>query len=300
RPGHRARGGERFGRTLVGDPVAGLSDVTRSGRGTTHRSRVARRVLACGARAVTLVDRAGVAVVRARGCGGLGGVGRAARAAAGAELGDVTLACGGAALGRDRREGVDRAGDACPVTGLGRVARTSRGPAHRALRSPRVDRAVRAGAGAGLGRIADSGRRSADRAGVPRRVLALHAEAVADVGGAWVGVVRAGGAGGLVSVRRALRAVAGAGLRDVALARCRATHGARGSEPVGGTAVGRAVARFRDVTGSRRRTADAAGGLLGVGRTGRARARTGLGYVAHPAGGAAGRPGGGEGTARRR
>src|SRR5205823_951809 len=213
----RRRGCERVRRAGRVDTVARLGQVADTGRRAADGAGVPGGMLTLHALAVTDVGGTGVAVVGTDGARVLARVGRALRAVAGAELGDVTLACGGAALGRDRREGVDRAGDACPVTGLGRVARTSRGPAHRALRSPRVDRAVRAGAGAGLGRIADSGRRSADRAGVPRRVLALHAEAVADVGGAWIGVVRAGGAGGLVSVRGALRAGAGAGLGAVAL-----------------------------------------------------------------------------------
>src|SRR5439155_15234164 len=330
RPAHRARGRVGVGWTVVGDPVAGLCDVAgprrraaqrsarsrrvlgtgsaRAGAGLGHvawpgrrpadHSGVPRRVLARGAQPIALVDGADVSVVRAGRPRTLLGVVRAARAAAVTELGDVALVCGRPALRRAGGEGVRRTRTAHPVTGLGHVAGAGCRAARRTLRSLRVRRAARAGAGAGLGRVADSARRATHRAGVAGGMLAFHADAVADVGGAWVAVVHAAGAARLARVGRALRAVAGARLRDVALAGRRPAHRARGSEPVGRAVVAGAVAGLGDVTGPCGRATDAAGGAFRVGRTGCARARADLGHVAHAARGAADRPGGDEGAAR--
>src|SRR5438067_1157804 len=84
---------------------AALGNVTFGGRRAADRARVARRVLAVDARAVALVQGAGVAVV---------GTGRPARlprtvggtrrARAGAGLGEIAFAGGGAAGVRATRE----------------------------------------------------------------------------------------------------------------------------------------------------------------------------------------------------
>src|SRR5205823_3007008 len=105
-----------------------------------------------------------------------------------------------------------------------------------------VGRAARAGPRAVLRLVALPGRRPARRAGVPCRVLAGVAAAVAGVGRARVAVVGAGRAGGALRVGRAGGAVAG-------------------------TALGAAEGR---------------GGQEGIGRAGRARAVAGLGLVAVP------------------
>src|SRR5207249_12043428 len=148
-------------------------------------------------------------------------------------------------------------------------------------------RSAGAGAGAGLRRVADSGRPAAHRAGVAGGMLARRAVAVADVGGAWFAVVRAGGAARLERVGRTLEAVAGTRLGDVALSRRRPAHRGGGSEPVGRAVVARGIAGLGDVAGPRRRAGDGARGELGLGRTGRARVRADLGHVAGAPRGAA-------------
>src|SRR5439155_206596 len=134
-----------------------------------------------------------------------------------------------------------------------------RGAAHRARGLEGVGRADRARARAALVHVAHPGRRAAHRPGVPRRVLAVVAAAVALVAAARVAVAGARRPRRTLGVRRAVGAAPRAVLRRVALARRGAAHRARGLE--------------------------------GVGRAGGARARAGLVHVAHPGRRAALRPG---------
>src|SRR5207245_759939 len=183
RPHHVARaGGAGAGAGLVG-----IAHVARAV--AADRPGVARRVLARVARAVAVVGRAGVAVIRAGRARRLLRVGRAARPGdAGAHLGLVALARRRAADDRARRRGRRRAGGA----GAGAVLR---GVAH-------VARA-----------------RVAGRARVARGVLAVIVGPVALVERAGVAVVGARREGRRLRIRRARRARhAGAELLHVARA----------------------------------------------------------------------------------
>src|SRR5207253_649694 len=145
----------------------GLVLVTIPGGGAAHRPGVPRRVLAGVVAAVALVAAARVAVVGARRPRRDLRVGRAGGAAAGAEIGRVTL--------------------------VHRLA------AHRARRLDGVCRPHGAAVRAGLVLVADAGGGAAHRPGVPRRVLAGVAAAVALVAAARVAVI------GARRPRRALR-----------------------------------------------------------------------------------------------
>src|SRR5439155_15172270 len=120
------------------------------------RPRVPRRVLTRDARAVALVERAGVAVGGARRARSLLRVDAAGRPVAWAVLRQVTFPC--------RRPALDTRGFKA------------------------VGRAGRARAGAGLGHVARTRRRTARRPRVPRRVLTRDARAVALVERARVAV----------------------------------------------------------------------------------------------------------------
>src|SRR5439155_410220 len=124
-----ARELEGVGRAVVAHPVAALGDVARPRRGTTHRRALPVR-------------------------GTLG-------ARAGAGLGHVAGAGGGATLHARELEGVGRAVVAHPVAALGDVARPRRGTTHR--RALPVRGTLGARAGAGLGHVAGTGGRAADR-----------------------------------------------------------------------------------------------------------------------------------------
>src|SRR5207244_1943872 len=170
----------------------------------------------------------------------------------------------------------------------------------------------------------------ARRAGVPCRVLAGVAAAVAGVGRARVTVIGAGRAGGALRVGRAVGAVPGTALGEVALAGCTAADHARGLEAVGGTAVADPVAGVGHVAVPGRRPAHrprvpgrvlavaaaavagvgrarvavvgagGAGSALRVGRTVGVVAGTALGQVALAGGGATLRARGDEGVRRAR
>src|SRR5207245_965372 len=207
----------------------------------------------------------------------------------------------------------DGSGPPCPsrtVAGPGHVPDARPSSAHGACRLLRVGRAARARPVAALGRVAGPRRRPAHRAGVARRVLTRIARAVAGVGRARIAVVDARRPARLLGVGGTTRTRARAGLRQVALARRRATHGAGGLEGIGRTGRARAVAALGRVAGPRRRAAHRAGmagrvlarvaravagvgrariavvgarrpaRLFGVGGTTRTRARTGLRKVA--------------------
>ena len=167
-------------------------------------------MLAGGVRAVALVGGAGVAVGGAGRAGGLLGVRGAIRPGAGAELRDVAFPGGAAARRAGRREGIGGAGGGRAVTGLCEVARAGSRPAH--------------------------------GAGVPRRVTAGGARAVAHVEGAGVAVVGAGRARGLARVGGAGVADAGAGLREIAVAGRGPADRRGGQERAARGAAGAAVA----------------------------------------------------------
>src|SRR5438445_5096261 len=205
----------------------GLVLVAGAGRGPAQRAGVPGRVLAGVVAAVALVAAARVAVVGARRPRRNLGVGRAGGAAAGAEIGRVTL--------------------------VHRLA------AHRARRLEGVRRAHGARAGAGLVQVAEAGGGPADRPGVPRRVLAGVAAAVALVAAARVAVGGACRPSRALRIRRAVGARPRAVIIQIALARRGAAHDARRLE--------------------------------GVGRTHGARAGTGLVHVAEAGGGSAHRAG---------
>src|SRR5436309_3321145 len=112
RPAHRAGRRLRVGRAGGARPGTRLVRVAGAGRGAAERARVARRVLASVACPVALIERAGVAVARARRPRRLLRVGRAARAVARAVLGQVALAGRHAADGARRGEAVGGAGRA--------------------------------------------------------------------------------------------------------------------------------------------------------------------------------------------
>src|SRR5439155_252130 len=131
RAAHRARRQEAVGRTGRARPRAGLRHVARSDDRPAGRPRGPRRVLTGVAGAVALIERAGVAVRRARRPRALLRVGRAAGPVARAVLRRVTLARARAAHRARRWEAVARAGRARPRAGLGHVARAGRGAAHR-------------------------------------------------------------------------------------------------------------------------------------------------------------------------
>src|SRR5262249_38831021 len=129
-------------------------------------------------------------------------------------LGDVAGA-GDTAAGRPlRQEHVRRTIVASAVAGLDRVTQAGRRPAHAVALG--IGRAVIARAVARLGEVADAGGRPADRGALRvRRTGGRDARAllrgIADAGRGAAFRVRRHEA-----VRRALRTVAGAGLRDVA------------------------------------------------------------------------------------
>src|SRR5207249_434992 len=255
------RGLEGIGRAVIGDPVAalrhvagarrratdrralricraggtrpraGLRDVARSGRRTTHGARVPGGVLARRTGAVALVERAGVAVVGARGPGRRVRIGRAIGPGAGAGLLRIALP-----RGRTAHHG----------RGLEAVGGTGRG-----------------GAGAGLRDVTEARRGPADGPGVAGRVRARGGAggAVAHVGGADVAVIRAGRPRRLDGVGRAGGARPHAGLGEVALVDRRPAHRAGGREPVGGADAARAGAGLGHVADIRGSAALSARGL---------------------------------------
>src|SRR5207249_1127850 len=251
----RRRREEGIGGTRGARAVAGLGHVAVARGRPAHRTGIPRGVLAVVPAAVAGVDRARVPVIGAGGVRGLLRVDRAVGAVPGTVLGEVALAIGRAADDARGLEAIGGTAVADAVAGLGRVAVPGRRPAHR----PRV----------------------------PRGVLAVVPAAVAGVGRARVAVVGAGRAARPLPIRRAVGAVAGTALGQVALAIGRAADDARGLEVVGGTAVAGAVAGLDRVAGTSRGAADRAGRALGIRGARRAGARAGLGDVAVPGGRAA-------------
>src|SRR5207302_1398021 len=168
-------------------PVAVPVHGSGAGGGPADGPRVARRVLAGVARSVALIGAARVPVVGTRRARRCLGIRRAVRAVPRAALRRVALAARRPTHGGRRLEGVGGTGPARP-------------------------RAV-------LVNVTDARRRAADRAGVPRRVLAEVARAVAGVAGARVAVVGAERAARFLGIRPAcLTRQATAALGDVALA----------------------------------------------------------------------------------
>src|SRR5437773_1906860 len=275
-PTRRARREERVRRAGIVRAVAALGDVARARRGPAHvgllhvhRARGVRAGAglgnvadatgraALGSRRLQTIRRARIvrpvtALADVARPGrraahvGLLRVGRARGGRAGARLGDVAGAGGGAALGSRRLEGVARARVVRPVAALGDVTRAAGGATDRA----RGLEAVR-------------------WAGVVRAIAPL------------LGVARAGGRAadvGLLRVGRAGGGRAGAEIRRVAHADRRATHGGGGLEGIGGARVVDTVAALLDVTRTGNHAADAC--PLRVGRACSARAGAELGPVA--------------------
>src|SRR5439155_5815438 len=163
----------------------------------------------------------------------------------------------------------DLADDAGAV--LREVAFARRAPAGERVRLHDVRRTRGARTGTRLVRSADVTRAgAADGPGVPRRVLAEVARAVAGLGGARVAVVSARGAVRFLRVRRAGRpGDPGAVLREVALAARGAAGEAARLHDVRGTARARPRARLGRVTGvAGTREADRAGSRRGGVRAG--------------------------------
>src|SRR5205823_3566895 len=244
-------------------PRAALGEVALARRGSAHGAPVPRRVLAGHVGAVALIQGAGVGVGRAGDAGRLLDVRRAGGGDAATGLRQIALARRRTADRARRHRGGGRTGRARAGAALGQVALARRRAAHRApvprrvragvgatvapvegarvgvgrARGPGrllgVGRTGGAGAGAALGDVALARGRAAHRARVPGRMRARRARTVAHVGGAHVAVVRAGRAARLEDVGRAGGAGAGAALGQVALARRRAADRARGLEGVG-------------------------------------------------------------------
>src|SRR5205814_2093260 len=114
--------------------------VAGPGRSPALRPGVARRVLTGVRRAVTLIERAGMAVLGARRPAQLLGVRGTPGAGARAVLRQVALAGRRAADRARRLEGVGRARIARPVAGLDHVADARGRPAHGARRTLRIGR----------------------------------------------------------------------------------------------------------------------------------------------------------------
>src|SRR5206468_1165053 len=157
------------------------------GGGAADRPRVPRQVLAVIAAAVALVAAARVAVR------------------------------GACRPGRGLR--IRRAIGAVPRTALRRITLARRGTADRARGLEGIGGAHRARARAAPRRSADAGGGAADRPGVPRRVLAVVAAAVALVAAARVAVVGARRPRRRLRIRRAAGTRAGAVVGRVTLAR---------------------------------------------------------------------------------
>src|SRR5207249_4441426 len=130
----RARGREAIDRTGRARARARFRHVAHAGRRAALRPRIARGVLAGGARPVALVRRAWIGV----GCAGRAlrplGIGRAARSVPRAGLREVAVARRRTADGARGEEGVGRTAAARPGAGLGHVAAASRGATYRARR----------------------------------------------------------------------------------------------------------------------------------------------------------------------
>src|SRR5439155_1179481 len=96
RPTHcRALG---IGRAVIAHPIAALGQVADTGRGTTHRARMACRVLAGIMCAITLIERASLAIRCTGRAQRLLGIGWARGARPITLLGWITLPCRGPAL----------------------------------------------------------------------------------------------------------------------------------------------------------------------------------------------------------
>src|SRR5439155_554852 len=170
-PGRAAAHGRAWlqgvGRTVVAHPVAALRriagarlrQVTLAGRGAAHRAGVPRRMRARRAAPVADVDRARVAVIRARRSARLDTVRGAAGARAGTGLGRVARPGGGAADGGRREEAVGRTARTRAGAGLGRIARPGGGTADGGRRLEAIGRAGVARPCAELCHIAAPGRR---------------------------------------------------------------------------------------------------------------------------------------------
>src|SRR5207249_2957410 len=141
-----------------------------------------------------------------------------------------------------RADGVGGTGRAVPGAEIGDVTDPGRCPTHDAGRCEAVRRARRPRAVAARGEVARAGGRPAHGAGVPRRVTAGGARAVAHVEGAGVAVVGAGRGRGLARVGGAGVADAGAGLREIAVAGRGPADRRGGQERAARGAAGAAVA----------------------------------------------------------
>src|SRR5205823_2851894 len=171
-------------------------------------------------------------------------------------------------------------------TGLCHVALARRRPAHGApVAGWMLAAGARAVAGIGGAGVAVVRARGARVAG---RVLAGVAGAVALVQRAGIGVGGAGGRGRLLGVSWTGGARPGAGLRDVALARTRTADRGRVARRVLAVGAG-AVALVEGAGVAVVGTGRPARLPRTVGGTRRARAGAGLGEIAFPGGGAAGR-----------
>src|SRR3989442_709571 len=148
-------------------------------------------MLAARMRAVTLIQRAGVAII-GTGCPG-------------------------------HLEAVSRTGGACPAAALGHIA----GPGHRATERAglfeAVGRAGWGGARAGLGHITGARPRATEGAGVSGWMLPGGRGAITLIEGAGVAIIRTGRAGRLEAIGRAENTGTRAGRGHLADVRCRAT-----------------------------------------------------------------------------
>src|SRR5206468_2272017 len=268
-------------------PVADLRQVAGTRRVPTQRAGIPGRVLARIAAPVADVHRAGIEILRARAARRHLRIDRAVGAGAVAALGGVALIHRRPTRGARGRQTVRRAVVTRPVAGLAHVAGARGRAAHGADRLLGVGRAARARAVAALGRIAGSRRRPAHRARMARGVLAGIAAAVALIERARIAVVGAGRSARLLGIRRTRGTRARAGLRQVAHAGRRATHGAGGLEDIGRTGRARPVAGLGHVADAGRGAAHSARRRLRVRRTGRPTPAAELRWVTGPGRGAA-------------
>src|SRR5438874_7439012 len=214
------------------------------------------------ARAVALIQRAGVRVGATGGTVRFLRVGRTVDAVAWTVLGQVALARGGATDGTRRGKAVRRAAVRQPVAGLRRVAWAGGRPAYSARWTLRVVRTESTRAVTELGRVADAGRGTAlvaEEEGVGRT---LGTGTATDLGVvAWARRRTTDERPPLAPEEHVVRTYLGpvTGLGLVAWSGGTATDGAYGIDDVVRTGAAATRTDFLRVAGTRRGAADGAG-----------------------------------------
>jgi len=252
-----------------------------------YPQRIACRMLARVAAAVTRVRRAHVAIVSAGRSVRFLDIRRAGLSRhASARLSQVAFARGGSAGGPRRSHNIGGTDHARPVTDFAGIAQVrGSGTTDEGIGLHAVGRTGRAAPRACFGRVASVRRRATDRSGIADGMLAEHAGAVAGVARAGIAVVGARRTARPLAVRRTgLSRRTGTALGHVALPGRGPAHRAAGRDDVHGTALVRPVAalgRIARVSGPG--AAHERAGLDAVGWTGRADPRADLDRVARAA-----------------